>query len=153
MKVNITTDDTRLRSFLTTNKTFRFTKKSFFFSGLAITESYLGPLGDIEGFVELVPGTYRSDKPIKFTGIAEIHLNCDCAQGSIVNGVSEPVLYSFLLDKPPGLKVHHTAKIKHFRKIKNSVLSHITFYIEDDDNKLVDFNKESISSTCQLNEI
>ena len=30
------------------------------------------------------------------------------------------------------------------------VLSHITFYIEDDDHKAVDFNNETISFTCQL---
>ena len=31
VKVNVTTDDIRLKSNLTTNKTIRFTKKSFFF--------------------------------------------------------------------------------------------------------------------------
>ena len=34
-----------------------------------------------------------------------------------------------------------------------SVLSHITFYIEDDDLKPVYFHNETISFTCQLIEI
>ena len=34
--------------------------------------------------------------------------------------------------------------------MNKSVLSHITFYLEDDDHKAVDFNGEAISFTCQL---
>ena len=40
-----------------------------------------------------------------------------------------------------------------FLKKNKSVLSHITFYIEDDDHKPVDFHNEAISFTCQLIEI
>ena len=32
-------------------------------------------------------------------------------------------------------------------------MSHITFYLEDDDYIAVDFNGETISFTCQLNKI
>ena len=34
--------------------------------------------------------------------------------------------------------------------IKKSVLSHITFYLEDDDYKPVNFEIETINFTCQL---
>ena len=34
--------------------------------------------------------------------------------------------------------------------MKKSVLSHITFYFEDDDYKPVDFHNETMSFTCQL---
>ena len=37
-----------------------------------------------------------------------------------------------------------------FEKIKKSFLSHIRFYLEDDDHKPVDFNGKTISFTCQL---
>ena len=60
------------------------------------------------------------------------------------------MFYSFALDKPPGHKIHHTTQINFFKKIKRSVLSHITFYIEYDDHKPVDFNGETINFTCQL---
>ena len=40
-----------------------------------------------------------------------------------------------------------------FKKIKKSVLSHIIFYLEDDDYKAVNFNGETIRFTGQLNEI
>ena len=37
-----------------------------------------------------------------------------------------------------------------FSKLNKSVLSHITFYLEDDDHKPVDFHNETLSFTCQL---
>ena len=83
VKVNITIDDTRLKSNLTTNKTIRFTKKSFFFTILGFIQSHSGPLCDIDGFVQLIPGTCKSDKPINITGIDKVHLKCDCINGII----------------------------------------------------------------------
>ena len=77
-------------------------------------------------------------------------MKCDCIQGSIVNGIREPILYSFGLSSPPGYKMYNEPRVKLFKKIKKSVLSHIAFYIEDDDHKSVDFNNETISFTCQL---
>ena len=98
----------------------------------------------------MIGGSYKSDKPIKITGTDKIHLKCDCIQGSIVNGIREPILYSFALSSPPGHKLYKEPKIKLFKKVNKSVLSHITFYFEDDDHKPVDFKNETISFTCQL---
>ena len=78
VKVNITIDDIRLKSNLKINQTLIFTKKSFFHTILGFVQSYSGELGDIEGFIELIPGTYKGDKPINITGIDKIHLKADC---------------------------------------------------------------------------
>ena len=98
----------------------------------------------------MIAGSYKSDKPINITGIDKIHLKCDCTNGSIVNGVREPILYSFSLSSPPGHKIYKAPRIKLFKKINKSVLSHINFYFEDDDHKPVSFNGETIKFTCQL---
>ena len=98
----------------------------------------------------MIKGSYRSDRPISITGIDKIHLKCDCIQGSIVNGIREPILYSFALSSPPGHKIYKELKVKLFKRINKSVLSHITFYLEDDDHKPVDFYNETVSFTCQL---
>ena len=92
----------------------------------------------------------KSDKPIINTGIIKIHLNWDCNKGSIVNGIREPNLYIFTQEKPPGHKILKEPGIKLFKKLIKRVLSHILFYLEDDDHKPVDFNNETISFTCQL---
>ena len=150
VKVNITIDDIRLKSNLKINQTLIFTEKSFFYTILGFTQSRSYPLDDIDGFYRLIAGSYKSNRPINFSGIDKIHLKCDCTRGSIVNCIREPILYSFALSSPPGHKINKEPRIKLFKKINKSVLSHITFYFEDDDHKPVDFNNEMISFTCQL---
>ena len=105
VKVNITTDDIRLKCDLKTNQTLIFTEKSFFYTILGFAQSQSYPLDDIDGFYQLIAGSYKGDRPINITGIDKIHLKCDCIQGSIVNGIREPILYSFALSSPPGYKI------------------------------------------------
>ena len=63
VKVNKKIVDTRLRLNFTTNTTIKFTKKSFFFyTILGFTQSHSGVLGDIEGFVQLILGSYKSSE-------------------------------------------------------------------------------------------
>ena len=153
VKVSVTIDDIRLKSNLKINQTLIFTEKSFFDTILGFTQSRSYPLDDMDGFYQLIAGSYQSDIPINITGIDKVLLKCDCIQGSIVNGIREPILYSFALSSPPGHKIYKEPRVKLFKKINKSLLSHITFYLEDDDHKPVDFHNETISFTCQLNKI
>ena len=147
VKVKITIDDVRLKSNLTTNKTIRFTKKSFLLVILGFTQSRLGELGDNPGFTQIIPGSYKSNKPINITGFGKVLLKPDCVQGSIVNGVRESILYSFALSSKPGHKIYKEPQTKRFKKVNKSLLFHIRFYLENDDYKVVDFNGETISFT------
>ena len=150
VKVSVTIDNITLKSNLKKNQTSIFTNKPIFYTILGFTKSHQGPPNDIEGFYQILPGSYEGDRPINITGIDKVHLKCDCIQGSIVNGVREPILYSFVLSSPPGHKIIKEPKVKLFKKINKSVLSHITFYFEDDDYKPVDFLNETLTFTCQL---
>ena len=98
----------------------------------------------MDGFYQLISGSYQSDRPINITGIDKVHLKCDCIDGSIMNGKREPILYPFALRQPPGHKIYKEPKVKLSKKINKRVLSHITLYLEDDDYKPVDFNNETI---------
>ena len=86
VKGTITIDDIRLKSNLKINQILIFTEKSFFYTFLGFTRSGSYPLDDIDGFYEIIAGSYESDKPINITGIDKIHLKADCIQGSVVNG-------------------------------------------------------------------
>ena len=153
VKIDITIDERKYKADLKINQTLIFTNKSFSYTILGFPQSHQGPLNDIEGFYQILPGSYKSDKSINITGVDKVHLKCNVVDGSIVNGIREPILYSFALDQPPGHKIYKEPKVKLFKKINKSVLSHITFYFEDDDYKAVDFNGETISFTCQLTKI
>ena len=102
VKVNFTLDDIRLKVDLKINQTLVFTNKSFFHTILGCPRSHSYPLDDMDGFYQLTAGMYKSEKPINITGNDKVHLKADCIQGSIVNGIREPILYSFALSSPSG---------------------------------------------------
>ena len=86
--------------------TLRFDKKSFFHS----------LLGHDAYFDYKVPGVYTSDKILNLNTTNKIHLNCDCIDGSIQDGISQPILYSFVLDKPSGYKKFCQPETIHYKK-------------------------------------
>ena len=118
VKISVTIDDVGLKTNLKTNQTLIFINKIFFYTLLGFTQSHSYPLDDLDGFYQLIAGSYKSDKPINITGIDKNHLKCDCIQGSIVKGIREPVLYSFALSSPPGHKIYKEARVKLFKKSK-----------------------------------
>ena len=102
VKISVTINEKLFKSNLKINQTLIFTDKSFFYTILGFTQSQSYPLDDIDGFYQLIAGSYKSEKPINITSVDKVHLKCNCINGSIVNGVREPILYSFALDQPPG---------------------------------------------------
>ena len=93
---------------------------------------------------------YLSQKIVNLSSTNKIHLKCDAIDGSVVNGVRQPILYSFVLDKRSGYKIFSEPETIHNKKINKSVLNTITFYLEDDKNEEVDFNGETLTFTLQM---
>ena len=81
-------------------------------------------MDDIDGFYQLMAGSYKSEKPINITGIDKVHLKTFCVLGSVVNGVRESILYSFALDQLPGYKINKEPRIKLFKRTNEPVFSH-----------------------------
>ena len=61
VKINITVDHSRLSSNLTTNKTKRFTK-NISSTHFNVYQSHSRVLSHIKGFIQKIPGTYKSQK-------------------------------------------------------------------------------------------
>ena len=114
MKVSVTIDDDRLKSNLNIMQTSIFTKRSFLKQFFGFVQSRFYPSNNIDGIYQLMAGLYKSEKPIKKTGIDKVHLKGDCINGSIVNSIREPILYSFVLSSPPGPKIYNEPKVKLF---------------------------------------
>ena len=128
-----------LTRFGSTFETLRFDEKSFFHTLLGFT-----PYWDYK------PGVYTSDKIIlNLNTINKIHLKCDIIDGSIQDGVRQPILFSFVLDKPSGYKIFCEPETIHYKKINKSVLNTVTFHLEDDNNKEVNFNQETVTFTLE----
>ena len=47
------------------------------------------------------PGVYTNHKVLNLSTINKIRLKRDCVDGSVVNGIRQPIFFSFLLDKIP----------------------------------------------------
>ena len=129
--------------------TMRFDKQSFFHTLLGFSP-YWDYKPNNSSHV-LIPGVYPSDKIIlNLYTIDKIHLKCDCIDGSIQDGVRQPILYSFVLDKPSGYKIFCEPETIHYKKRNKSVLNTITFYLEDDNNNEVNFNQETLTFTLEM---
>ena len=97
------------------------------------------------------PGVYTSDKIVlKLNTIDKFHLKCDCIDGSIQDGLRQPILFSFVLGKPSSYKVFCEPETILYKKINKSILNTIIFYLEDDNNEVVDFNGETLTFTLQM---
>ena len=77
-------------------------------------------------------------------------MKCDCYDGSIQDGVRQPILFRFVSDKPSGYKVFCEPDTIQYKKINKSVLNTITIYLEDNYNEEVDFNKETWTFALQM---
>ena len=56
-------------------------------------------------------------------------------------------MLTFVVIKPPGLRVFHDTETIHNKKLNKSVVNTITFNLEDDNEIEVDFNGEMITFT------
>ena len=129
--------------------TLRFDKQSFFHTSLGFPP-YCDYKPNISNHV-LIPGVYPSDKIIlNLNTLDKIHLKCDAIDGSVVNGIRQPILFNFVLDKPPGYKVFAEPETIHNKKINKTILNTKTFYLEDDNNEAANFNGETLTFTLQM---
>ena len=104
--------------------TLRFDERSFFHTLLGFTPywDYKPTNSNHDG----IPGVYTSNKILNLSSTNKIHLKCDAIDGSVVNGVRQPILYSFVLDRPSGYKVFCEPETIHYNKINKSVLNTLT---------------------------
>ena len=110
-EILIRPDDITRKTKLVVNEgiiAIRFDENSFFSTILGFTPGW-----DYKHYNQ-----YLSQKIVNLSSINKIHLKCDCIDGSIQDGVRQPILFSFLLDKPSGYKVFCEPETIHYKKNK-----------------------------------
>ena len=124
----------------------RFDEKSFF----------IVSLGFIPYWVFEPINAIHADSPVVYTYILnlgtrdKIPLKRDVIDGSVVNGIREPILFSFILDKPARYKTFCEPETILYDKINKLVLNTITFYLEDNEGKEVNVIQETLNFTLEL---
>ena len=83
--------------------TLRFDERSFFHTLLGFTPYWdYNPTSSNHVGIQ---GVYTSDKILNLSTTNKIHMKCDCIDGTVLNGIRQSILFSFVLDKPSGYKV------------------------------------------------
>ena len=87
-------------------------------------------LGFTSGWHYKHSNEYTSQKIVNLTSTNEKHLKCDVIDGSVFDGLRQPILYSFILNTLAGYKVFSQPETYHYKKFNKSVLNTITFCLE-----------------------
>ena len=141
--IDIEYDDITMKTKLVVRsgiRAIRFNEKSIFCNVLVFTPGW-----DYKHYKK-----YISQKIVSLSSTSKIILKCDCIDGSIQGGVRQPILFSFILDKPAEYKVFCEPETIHYKKINKSVSNTITGYLEDEKNEVNDFNGETLTFTLQM---
>ena len=135
-KFNIIPDTISMESVLTTSNPIHFNSE----------------LNKVLGFTQrdYKAGTHTSETPVMITTTDKVHLKCDCVDGSIVNGIREQILFSFILSAPPGYKIIKEPTTVLYKLINKTRLDTIQFFLEDSNHNRVGFNGETLTFTIQI---
>ena len=76
-------------------------------------------------------------------------MESDVIDGSVVKRKREPILFSFVIDKPPAYKTFCELETNHFKKLKKTVLNTITFHSGKNNHEEFNFNGETLIFTLQ----
>ena len=102
--------------------TFRFDEKSFFHTLLGSEPYWDYKPTNSNRFG--IPTAYIIGKLLNLSITNKIHLKCDVIDGSVVNGLRQPIIYSFVLDKKPRYKVFSAPETIHYKKNKQICFGH-----------------------------
>ena len=94
-----------------------------------------------------------AEKITNLSSTNKIALYCDVIDGSIQDGIRQPILFSFVSNKPSGYIIFFEHETFHYRKTDKSVLDTKTSYVEDDNNEEVNFNGETLTFTLKIDKI
>ena len=87
----------------------RFNEKLFFLAALGFTPGW-----DHKHYNELI-----SQKNVNLSTTNKKHLKSEIIDGSLINGIRQPILFGFVLDKPAGYRVFCEPETVHWKKKTN----------------------------------
>ena len=114
-------------------------------------------LADVLGFKEkkiYPPGTHLGERMVNINSVSDINIECDLIQGCYNNGVSSNLLYSFPSNTvPSGYKLTERMNPPIYIPINRKQISNIHIRIVDQNDKIINFNGETISMYLHLRQV
>ena len=96
------------------------------------------------------PGRYESENVVNIMKVNSIMVHCDIIGASRLNGQERPIIYSFFPNVGPGEKIITRPKNLIYLPITLDVISHMTCWLTDQDDNLLNFRGEKITITFHI---
>ena len=96
------------------------------------------------------PGRFESENVVNIMKVNSIMVHCDIIGASRLNGRERPIIYSFFPNVAPGEKIISRPKNLTYLPITLNVISHMTCWLTDQDDKLLNFRGEQITITFHI---
>ena len=87
----------------------------------------------------------ESESTVNIMRVNSIFVYCDIINSSYVNGIQQPVIYSFFPSCLPGEKIIEKPNTLIYLPISLDVIPHMTSWITDQNNKLIDLRSEKLT--------
>ena len=95
-------------------------------------------------------GTHANENPVVIMSVNSIMVHCDIIIGSRLNGMEAPVIYNFFPDARPGDKIISTPKNLVYVPLTMDVLSHMTYWLTDQNGRELDLRGEELTITFYM---
>ena len=119
--------------------------------------TYDNTIRDLLGFnaVILEDEYILSQNPVDILSFDNIFLECDIAQGMIFKGKKSSNIHNFTMDVDPGYKYIEKFRggVMWFMMESKDIISSVFFKLQNENNKLVSFNGQSITFRLSIKEI
>ena len=95
-------------------------------------------------------GRHSSEHTVDIMRVNSIFVHTDVIGSAYVNGSQSPVIYSFFPDTPPGGKIIVQPRVLIYLPISLSVISRLTSWLTDQQNKLLNLRDEELTIKYHL---
>ena len=109
-------------------------------------------LGFNKSIIEGV-GKHEGDNIVDILSVNSILINCDIVEGSYLNGLQKPILYSFFPDVPPGYKINEKPNTLVYLPVTIPTINSVHIWLTDQDHKPLNLRGEKITIRLHLKSI
>ena len=111
-----------------------------------------GSLRNVLGFGAKLfkDGVHESEDIVNILRVNTILVHCDVVTLSRRNGIASPIIYNFFPNVPPGYKIVDRPRNLIYLPLTLSVISHMTCWLTDQDDKPLDLRGEELSITFHI---
>lgn len=136
-------------SIIANNNTIKCEIKCKFGIDFSVKNSMGKLLGFSEKFLE-ANILHESDEPVTIQKVYTIRIECNIVTGAFYGSKPSHTLFQFAPAAPAGYSINIEPRNIRYLKVNNHLIDNITLTILDQDNRIVNFNREKILIMLEL---